>query len=303
MRIDLHTHSAISDGTDPPDVLVRNAAAAGLDVIALTDHDTFDGWDAAMAAGREHGVVVIGGVEISTTLGGAGVHLLAYLPDPGYRPLVTELERIRAHRTGRLALIIDRLADIGVHLTEQDVMAVARRASSLGRPHVADALVAKDYVRDRDEAFTKWLSEGRPAYVPRYSPSTADAIGLVRRAGGVAVLAHPWGRSSRRVLTRQAIEALARAGLAGIEVDHDDHDEADRAALRALAAELDLIVTGASDHHGAGKHGHEHGTNTTDPDQYERVLERAGQQAVGRATQLDARGTPGEDGETSSGAA
>ena len=296
MRIDLHTHSTVSDGTDPPDALVRNAVAAGLDVIALTDHDAFDGWDAAMATGHDHGLVVIGGVEISTTFNGAGVHLLAYLPDPTYQPLATELQRIRIHRIGRLALIIDRLAGIDVHITEQDVLAAASRASSLGRPHVADALVARGYVRDRGEAFTRWLAEGGPAYVPKYSPSTSDAIALVRGAGGAAVLAHPWGRSSRRVLTPTAVEELVEAGLAGLEVDHDDHDQADRAGLRALAAHLDLIVTGSSDHHGTGKLGHELGRNTTAPNQYDRLLERAEREAAA------SRG-PGPADETSSGAA
>lgn len=298
MRIDLHTHSAVSDGTDTPDVLVRNAAAAGLDVVALTDHDTFDGWDAAMAAGRQHGVVVVGGVEISTTLNRAGVHLLAYLPDPTHEPLVAELKRIRSHRAGRLGAIIDRLNAIGLRITQEDVLAVARRASSLGRPHVADALVARGYVRDRGEAFGNWLAEGGPAYVPKYSPPTADAIALVRRAGGVPVLAHPWGRSSRRVLTPAAMADLAGIGLAGLEVDHDDHSEADRTELRALAADLGLIVTGSSDHHGAGKIGHELGRYTTAPEEYERLM------AIGGRDPAELKpSSQAQAGETNSGAA
>lgn len=276
MRIDLHTHSNVSDGTDSPGILVRNAAAAGLDVVALTDHDTFDGWNTAIAAGRDHGIAVIGGVEISTTLSGAAIHLLGYLPDPAYGPLAAELARVRSHRTGRLAAIINRLNSIGVNVTQQDVRTVASRASSLGRPHVADALVARGYVRDRSEAFDNWLAEGGPAHVPKYAPPTTEAITLVRQAGGVPVLAHPWGRSSRRELTPAAIEELASAGLAGLEVDHDDHSEADRADLRALAAELGLIVTGSSDHHGTGKIGHELGRYTTAPEQYERLLHIAG---------------------------
>ncbi|HEX5996449.1 MAG TPA: PHP domain-containing protein [Jiangellales bacterium] len=276
MRIDLHTHSSVSDGTDPPEVLVANAAAADLDVIALTDHDTFDGWDAAISAGRDRGVTVVGGVEISTGLRGAAVHLLGYLPDPDFGPLVAELERIRAHRNGRLTAILERLNQIGVPVTRQDVLAVASRASSVGRPHVADALVARGYVANRGEAFDSWLAEGGPAFVPKYAPPTAEMIALVRRAGGVAVLAHPWGRSSRRVLTPGALEKLARAGLAGLEVDHDDHDRTDREELRALAADLGLIVTGSSDHHGTGKIGHELGRYTTDPEQYERLLDLVG---------------------------
>jgi len=296
MRIDLHTHSSVSDGTDVPETLVRNAVDAGLDVIALTDHDTFDGWNAAVAAGREHGLTVLGGVEISTGLLGAAVHLLGYLPDPDFGPLVTELEQIRAHRNGRLTTIIERLNRVGVHITRQDVLAVASRASSLGRPHVADALMARGYVRNRGEAFDNWLAEGGPAFVPKYAPPTAEAIALVRRAGGVAVLAHPWGRSSRRVLTPTAVEELAGAGLAGLEVDHDDHDQADRDELRALAADLGLIVTGSSDHHGTGKIGHELGRNTTAPEQYERLLDLAGRASTGA-------GGSEQAGETSGGTA
>jgi hypothetical protein len=296
MRIDLHTHSSVSDGTDIPEILVRNAAAAGLDVIALTDHDTFDGWNAAVAAGREHDLTVVGGVEISTGLRGAAVHLLGYLPDPDFGPLVAELARIRAHRNDRLATIIERLNRVGVHITQQDVLAVASRASSLGRPHVADALVARGYVRNRGEAFDNWLAEGGPAFVPKYAPPTAEAIALVRQAGGVAVLAHPWGRISRRVLTPRALEELAGAGLAGLEVDHDDHEQADRDELRALAADLGLIVTGSSDHHGTGKIGHALGRYTTAPEQYERLLDLSGR------TPADAGG-PEQAGETSGGAA
>lgn len=296
MRIDLHTHSSVSDGTDIPEVLVRNAAAAGLDVIALTDHDTFDGWDAAFAAGRGHGLTVVGGVEISTGLRGAAVHLLGYLPEPDFGPLVAELERVRAHRNGRLTTIIERLNRIGVHLTRNDVLAVASRASSLGRPHVADALVARGYVRNRGEAFDNWLAEGGPAFVPKYAPRTAEAIALVRQAGGVAVLAHPWGRSSRRVLTPGALEELAGVGLAGLEVDHDDHDQADRDELRSLAADLGLVVTGSSDHHGTGKIGHELGRYTTDPEQYERLLDLAGRKPA------DLGGSE-QAGETSGGSA
>jgi hypothetical protein len=296
MRIDLHTHSSVSDGTDVPETLVRKAVAAGLDVIALTDHDTFDGWNAAVAAGREHGLTVLGGVEISTGLGGAAVHLLGYLPDPGFGPLVTELQQIRAHRNGRLTTIIERLNRVGVHITRQDVLAVASRASSLGRPHVADALMARGYVRNRGEAFDNWLAEGGPAFVPKYAPPTAEAIALVRRAGGVPILAHPWGRSSRRVLTPAAVEELAGAGLAGLEVDHDDHDQADRDELRALAADLGLIVTGSSDHHGTGKIGHDLGRNTTAPEHYERLLDLAGRASTGA-------GGAEQAGETSGGAA
>lgn len=285
MRIDLHTHSSVSDGTDLPDALVRRAARAGLSVLALTDHDTFDGWPAAAAEGAQTGVVVVGGVEMSTTFGGTGVHLLGYLPDPTYPPLVAELARIREDRTFRLHAITRRLTELGVPISTADVLASARHASTLGRPHIADVLVARGHVRDRQEAFDRWLGSGGLAYVRKYAPATTDAIALIRSAGGVAVLAHPWGRDSRRVLDPAAIAGLAAAGLAGLEVDHLDHDQDARDQLRGLAGELDLVVTGSSDHHGAGKAGHDLGAHVTAPDQYERLLDvaAASARAAGRA--------------------
>jgi 3',5'-nucleoside bisphosphate phosphatase len=285
MRIDLHTHSNVSDGTDTPEALVRNAAAARLDVVALTDHDTYDGWPDALAAAGPMGITVVGGVEMSATVDGAGVHVLGYLPDPSYAPLADELARIRTDRIGRLRAIIGRLAGLGVPITMDDVRAVADDASTLGRPHVADALVALGHARDRSDVFTRWLSEGGPAYVRKYAPPVADAIALIRAAGGVAVLAHPWGRSSRRALVPDRIAELATDGLAGLEVDHEDHDATARRQLRALAGDLDLLVTGSSDHHGTGKLGHGLGLNTTAPDQYERLLElaRAAAREAGRA--------------------
>lgn len=275
MRIDLHTHSSVSDGTDSPEALVRHAAEAGLDVVALTDHDTCAGWQAATAAAAEAGVVVVPGIELSTTLEGTGAHLLGYLPDPTYAPLAAELARIRSSRVQRLKAISERLAALGVPVRLDDVYAAASRAVTVGRPHVADALVTNGYVRDRNEAFERWLGEGRPAFVRKYSPDPAAGIALLTAAGGAVVLAHPWGRGSRRVLVPETLAELAAAGLSGLEVDHGDHDEAARRELRRLARELDLVVTGSSDYHGAGKTGHRLGAETTDPEQYERLLERA----------------------------
>lgn len=280
MRIDLHAHSNISDGTESPAELVRHAAAAGLDVVAITDHDTVVGWQEATAEAAQAGIVVVPGVEVSTVLAApdgraVGVHVLAYLPDAGYVPFAAELERIRDDRADRLRRIVERLNGLGVRITTADALAAASDAVTLGRPHVADALVANGYVVDREEAFGRWLAENGPAYVPKYAPATTGAIGLIRAAGGVAVLAHPWGRGSREVLGGDTIRHLAAAGLAGLEVDHSDHDARSRERLRGLARELDLVVTGSSDHHGTGKTGHALGTDTTAPDQYERLLERA----------------------------
>lgn len=272
MRIDLHTHTSVSDGTDAPAALVAKAARAGLSVVAITDHDTFDGWAAAYTAAASYGVTVLPGVEMSTTLGRAGVHLLAYLPDPDYIPLLTELDRIRADRSRRLPAIAQRLTALGRPLTVDDVLVAAGGATTLGRPHIADAMIAKGYVVDRREAFATWLAAGGPAYVPKYAPATPDAIALIRAAGGVPVLAHPWARGTDAVLNEERLAALAAVGLAGLEIDHADHDGDARRRLRGIAGDLDLIVIGSSDHHGAGKPGYDLGLCTTAPDEYERLV-------------------------------
>lgn len=291
MRIDLHTHTSVSDGTDAPAAVVTRAAQAGLSVVAITDHDTFDGWAQALEAAESTGVTVVVGVEMSTTQNGVGVHLLAYLPDPAHVPLLDELDRIRADRVRRIPAIVGRLTELGMPLCVDDVLAAAGDAITLGRPHVADAMVAKGYVPDRREAFASWLAVGGPAYVHKYAPETAHAIGLVRAAGGVPVLAHPWGRGSHTVLDEERIAALAAAGLAGLEVDHVDHDDDARCRLRAIAQELDLIVTGSSDYHGTGKTGHELGRCMTAPEQYERLVALA--ESSARAAGREAPGPVG----------
>ncbi|WP_298324630.1 PHP domain-containing protein [Haloactinopolyspora sp.] len=271
MRIDLHTHSNVSDGTDTPAELVHAAERAGLDVVALTDHDTTLGWAEALEAGATCGVEVVPGLEISTELRGRGVHLLAYLVDAAHPGLQAELGRIRSDRWTRLERIAAALTAAGYPLDVDDILAHAQGASSVGRPHVADAMIALGYVADREEAFASYLSEGRAGFASKYAPPTTTAIDLVHAAGGVCVLAHPWGRGSRRVLRPSAIADLRAAGLDGIEVDHQNHDRIARRDLRALAVELDLVVTGASDYHGTGKVGHDLGVNTTDPEQWDRL--------------------------------
>jgi predicted metal-dependent phosphoesterase TrpH len=285
VRIDLHTHSRASDGTDSPAELVRAAAAAGLDVVALTDHDTAAGWDEAARTATEVGVSLVRGMELSTRYAGRGVHLLAYLPDPSYAPLAEELDKILVGRSGRLPAIVAALQGHGVDVTEEDVHRAAGEAVAAGRPHVADALVELGHVRDRGQAFRDLLDPGRPGYVNRYASALVEAIGLVREAGGVSVVAHPWGRPGRSVLGPDALAELRAVGLAGIEVDHQDHDPATRAELRGLARDLDLVVTGSSDHHGLGKVDHDLGVNTTAPDQFERLLAlaAAAADASGRA--------------------
>lgn len=276
MRIDLHTHSSASDGTDTPGDLVREAAAAGLDVIALTDHDAMSGWAEAREVADEVGVTLVPGLEISTRFGHRGVHLLGYLPDPTDPALALELDRILEGRNARTPAIVAALRAHGVDITEDDVRRESGGSVAAGRPHVADALARLGVVRDRTEAFATLLSPGQPGYVNRYASALEEMIPLVAAAGGVAVVAHPWGRGSRSVLSADTLATLKDLGLAGIEVDHQDHSEADRAELRAIAADLDLVVTGSSDHHGLGKVDHDLGVNTTDPVQYERLLSLAG---------------------------
>ena len=282
MRIDLHTHSSASDGTDTPADLVRAAAAAGLDVVALTDHDAMSGWDEARRAADEVGITLVPGLEISTKFRHRGVHLLAYLPDPTYAPLVAVLDRVLAGRTSRTPAIVSALRAAGIEITEDDVRRESGGSVAAGRPHVADALVRLGVVGDRTSAFHEWLNPGRAGYVDRYAVPLEEMIPLVTAAGGVAVIAHPWGRRGGTVLDAAAIASLQELGLAGIEVDHQDHPPEARTRLRAIAADLDLVVTGSSDHHGTGKVDHDLGVNTTDPEQYERLVSLAASDVFGR---------------------
>jgi len=270
-RIDLHTHSSRSDGTDTPAELVANARRVGLDVVALTDHDSTAGWDEATDAAGDVGITLVRGLEVSCAYAGASVHLLAYEPDPTHEGLLAELERVLDGRNGRLPRTIERLNALGMEITENDVRAVAGSAVATGRPHVADALIARGYVANREEAFDRLLKTGRPAYVERYAADLVTMIGLIVDAGGVAVVAHPWGRGAGSVLEPEAFPTLKAAGLSGIEVDHNDHPASAREQLRAIAAESDLIVTGSSDYHGHGKADFDLGCNTTDPAEYERL--------------------------------
>jgi predicted metal-dependent phosphoesterase TrpH len=287
VRIDLHTHSRVSDGTDSPDELVRAAKAAGLDVVALTDHDTADGWAEAAATAEQIGIALVRGMEISTLHQGKSVHLLGYLPDPAYPPLVEELQRVLDGRQHRLPMMVERLRGLGIEITADDVLAVSPDAAASGRPHVADALVRLGVVADRDEAFDTLLAAGRPAYVGRYATSLDQTIRLVADAGGVSVIAHVWGRSTAERPGEAELADLKELGLTGIEVDHQDHDPARRDRLRAIARNLDLVVTGSSDYHGTGKTMHDLGINTTAPEEYDRLLE-----AAAAASAASGRDTP-----------
>jgi len=275
MRIDLHTHSLLSDGTDTPTELVRKADEIGLDVIALTDHDTFDGLDAAVAEGDRLGVGVVRGMELSCSRRGNSVHVLAYGADPASPGLSAEMAQVRDGRLGRLTGVLAKLAALGVPVSEAEVMAQVGSSPSVGRPHIADALIKAGHVRDRQEAFDLFLADGGPAHVPRYTIEVERGIDLIHQAGGLAVIAHPWGRGREHVLPENVLEALTRDHqLDGVEVDHQDHDVEIRQRLRTLADSLGLLVTGSSDYHGTGKLDHDLGCNTTDPGVFAEIQRR-----------------------------
>jgi 3',5'-nucleoside bisphosphate phosphatase len=277
MRIDLHTHSSVSDGTDAPAELVRKALAVGLDVVALTDHDTFDGLDEAVAEGERLGLGVVRGMELSCSRRGSSVHVLAYGADPASPELAAEMARVRDGRLGRLAGVLRKLAELGVPVSEAEVMAQVGNSPSVGRPHIADALIAAGHVRDRQEAFDRFLADGGPAHVHRYTIEVDRGIDLVHEAGGLAVIAHPWGRGREHLLPPNVLQGLVRDhGLDGIEVDHQDHESDARRRLRELADGLGLLATGSSDYHGTGKLDHDLGCNTTDATVFTEMQRRLG---------------------------
>jgi len=268
VRIDLHVHSDASDGTDPPAEVARRAAAAGLDVVALTDHDTMAGIAAAVAA-LPPGLTLVPGLELSCLDNGRSMHLLGYLCDPGDPALAAETELIRDDRTRRARAMVARLAELGAPVTWEQVSAIAGDAV-VGRPHIARALAEAGVVATPADAFTaEWIADGGRAHVGRYAPDAARGIALVRGAGGVPVLAHP--RSPGYEIADEVVAGLAAAGLAGLEVFHPDHDHSERTRLTQLANSLDLVMTGGSDDHGAFNDSGL-GSETTPPEQYERLL-------------------------------
>jgi predicted metal-dependent phosphoesterase TrpH len=270
MRADLHVHSSASDGTDPPAEVMRRAALAGLDVVALTDHDTVAGHAEARAAAGP--VILLPGMELSCRLDGRSLHMLAYVFDPDQPDLAAELTRIRYDRVLRARAMVDRLAGLGVNVSWEQVAAIAGQAV-VGRPHIARAMADSGAIAAPREAFTRdWIADGGRAYVGRYALDPVRAIGLVREAGGVTVLAHP--RAGRDTwVTNEQITRLAAVGLAGLEVSHPDQSDAERARLIALAHDLDLVATGGSDDHGSLT-GYRLGGETTSAGAYQDLLSR-----------------------------
>jgi 3',5'-nucleoside bisphosphate phosphatase len=273
VRIDLHTHSTASDGTDTPAELVRKAAAAGLDVIALTDHDTTRGHAEALSV-LPAGLTLVPGAELSCRLDGVSMHMLAYLFDPEEPALLAERELVRDDRVPRAQGMIAKLNALGVPVTWEQVARIAGDGS-VGRPHVASALVELGVVPTVNDAFTReWLADGGRAHMEKHETDPFEALRLVKNAGGVAVFAHPAASKRGRTVPESAIAELAEAGLDGIEVDHMDHDPETRARLRGLAKELGLLVTGSSDYHGSRKTC-VLGEFMTDPEVYGEITRRA----------------------------
>ena len=280
--IDLHTHSNFSDGTDSPAQLINKALAAGITTIALTDHDSVAGIAQAQSALRP-GISLVAGAEISCqTDDGISVHMLGLLFDLENKDLISTMEKTRENRHGRMQRIIERLNEAGIEISIQDVLAELAQGATLGRPHLADALIKKGVVNSRDEAFSQMLHNKSKFYVAHYSPKPVEAIKLIKAAGGVAIIAHPMASHRGRTISVETFGDLIEAGLDAIEVDHRDHSPDEKNALIQLARDNNLVMTGASDYHGNGKL-NLLGEYTTDPAQWERLEARANQRRVLRA--------------------
>ncbi|GAB3081655.1 PHP domain-containing protein [Intrasporangium mesophilum] len=268
--VDLHTHSNASDGTETPTELVQAAAAAGVDVLAITDHDTVRGWAEAADAAARTRVTLVRGIEISCSWRYASIHLLGYLTDPDDDALMSELARARDSRATRLQRMVELMAADGIPVTYDAVLAQVAPGATPGRPHIADALVANGTIAHRDEAFRDWLTNDSRYYVTHYSPDPVRAVELVRAAGGVPVIAHPFTRTRGAGVTDDLVERMSAAGLFGLEAYHRDHGPAEVERAQRLARRLDLALTGSSDYHGEGKV-NRLAENTTAPSVFEAI--------------------------------
>ena len=277
--IDLHTHTTASDGTDSPFALVNKALSAGIAVLGITDHDTTSGWAEAISAARKPISLALG-AEISTlTSDGISVHMLGLLFDGENPEIQAMLSGARDTRIPRMKKMVELLQSDGFSITMEDVIAATPEGATLGRPHLADALVKNGVVKSRDEAFAELLTNDSKYYVTHATPTPEVAIGIIKAAGGVSVIAHPMASRRGEVISISIFSDLVAAGLNGIEVDHRDHTSIERTELRKVASELNLVITGASDYHGLGKL-NSLGENLTDPAQWERLESLASQRRV-----------------------
>ena len=283
MKIDLHTHSNFSDGTDRPSELINKALSQGITTLALTDHDTVAGWDEAIEWLRP-GMDLVLGSEISCqTEDGISVHMLGLLFNRENQPLQEMMAATRDNRLGRMERIIAKMNAAGIEITIEEVHAQLSEGATLGRPHLADALVAKGLAKSRDEVFADWLANSSPFYVAHYSPTPEVAIAAIKAAGGVAVIAHPLASLRGRVVSLESFDSYIAAGLDGIEVKHRDQTPEQQELLLSIATSADLAMTGSSDYHGNGKM-NELAEFTTDPVQWEKLEARANARRVVRKT-------------------
>ncbi len=273
--IDLHTHTDCSDGTFTPSELVALAAERGLDVIAVTDHDTTDGLDDAANTGSDLGVEIVPGIEFSAEHLGTSVHVLSYWMDPANPDLQVELGRLRDERFRRGERMVERLQELGYPVSFERVQEIAG-SGNIVRPHIAQVLVEVGVVATEDEAFERLIGDGGPAHVPKHALHPLEALALIRGAGGVCVLAHPgmWGSDSS--VPGELIETMAEAGMAGLETDHIDHTPEQRALYRSVAKRLGLVATGGSDCHGRRYDPVRLGSVTTHPEEFTALRAAAG---------------------------
>jgi len=272
--IDIHTHTTCSDGTDRPRDLVNKAIVQGLEVLGISDHDTTSGWEEATQALRGTLKLALGAEISCLTTDGISVHMLGILFDPNHQEMQTVLEETRDGRLPRMRKMIEKMRAEGMDISIEDVEKAMPVGATMGRPHLADALVAKKIVKSRDEAFIDLLHNDSRFYVSHSAPTPVEAIALIRRAGGVAVIAHPFASHRGQVLKPDDFADLVAAGLNGIEVDHRDQNPDERAMLRVIARELDLVVTGSSDYHGTGKM-NQLAENHTSREQWEKLESQA----------------------------
>ncbi len=268
--IDLHTHTTVSDGTDTPAQLVNKALAQGLDTLAITDHDAIAGWSSAVQTLRGDLKLVLGAEISCLTKAGVSVHMLGLLFDGTNSALLETLENTRDDRLPRMRKMIELMQADGIDISISDVEAAMPPGATMGRPHLADALVAKKIIKSRDEAFVELLNNESKYYVTHFAPTPVDAIKLIRAAGGVAVIAHPFASLRGQILQSSDFIDLKVAGLNGIEVNHRDQSHEERLSLLSIASDLDLVMTGSSDYHGTGKL-NSLGENVTDPAEWERL--------------------------------
>ena len=270
--IDLHTHSSVSDGTQSPAELVAAGVEAGLGVLAITDHDSTAGWDQAFVAAHGTGLEILPGLELSTQLDYASVHILGYLVDPDNAALASATAAIRTERLTRAESMVRRIA-VDYALDWDDVLAQTTPGATVGRPHIADALVARGHVSDRSAAFATILHWRGGYYRPHDAPLPVDGVRLIVEAGGVPVIAHPASRGPERLWTDARLAELVDAGLFGIELEHRDNLPEARGRWAEIAKRFGLVTTGSSDYHGTGKGPQfELGANVTDAEQLERLL-------------------------------